>query len=51
LMFYDLIIPPLIFLISIGVSFIDVAVAQYLWILVFIAKIVTRRRFSKIHNF
>jgi uncharacterized membrane protein len=51
LMFYDLIIPPLIFLISIGVSFIDVAVAQYLWILVFVAKIVTRRRFSKIHNF
>jgi uncharacterized membrane protein len=51
LMFYDLIIPPLIFLISIGVSFIDVAVAQYLWILVFVAKIVTRRRFSRIHNF
>ena len=51
LMFYDLIIPPLIFLISIGVSFIDFAVAQYLWIFIFVAKIVTRRTFSKIRNF
>jgi uncharacterized membrane protein len=51
LMFYDLIIPPSIFLISIGVSFIDFAVAQYLWILVFVAKIVMRRRVSKTRNF
>jgi hypothetical protein len=50
-MFYDLIIPPSIFLISIGVSFIDFAIAQDLWIFIFVAKIVTRRRFSKIHNF
>jgi uncharacterized membrane protein len=51
LTFYELIIPPSIFLISIGVSFIDFAIAPYLWILIFVAKIVTRRRFSKIHNF
>lgn len=48
LMFYDLLIPPGIFLISIGISFIDIQVAQYFWILIFVAKIVERKRFSKI---
>ena len=48
LMFYDLLIPPGIFLISIGISFIDIQVAQYFWILIFVAKIVSRKRFSKI---
>jgi hypothetical protein len=47
-MFYDLIIPPGIFMISIGISFIDIRVAQYFWILVFVVKIVTRKRFSEI---
>jgi uncharacterized membrane protein len=48
LMLYELSIPPGIFLISIGISFIDIRVAQYLWILVFVTKIFTRKRFSKI---
>ncbi len=47
-MFYDLTIPPGIFLISIGISFIDIQVAQYFWILVFVVKIVARKRFSEI---
>jgi uncharacterized membrane protein len=47
-MFYDLTIPPGIFMISIGISFVDIQVAQYFWILVFVAKIVARKRFSEI---
>jgi hypothetical protein len=47
-MLYDLSIPPGIFLISIGISFIDIQVAQYFWILVFVVKIVVRKRFSEI---
>jgi hypothetical protein len=47
-MLYDLSIPPGIFLISIGISFIDIQIALYFWILVFVVKIVTRRRFSEI---
>lgn len=47
-MFYDLIIPPGIFLISAGISLINIQVAQYLWIIVFAAKILTRKRFSEI---
>ena len=48
LMLYDLLIPTGIFMISIGVSFIDIKVAQYFWILIFVVKIVARKRFSKI---
>jgi len=47
LMLYDLFIPPGIFLISIGISFIDIQVAHYFWLLVFVSKILTRKRFSK----
>jgi len=47
-MLYDLSMPPGIFLISIGISFIDIQVAQYFWILVFVVKIVARKRFSEI---
>jgi hypothetical protein len=45
---YDLAIPPVIFLISIGISFIDIQVAQYFWILLIAAKIIVRRRYSEI---
>ena len=48
LMAYDLAIPPGIFLISIGISFIDIRVAQYFWILVFVARIIVRKRYSEI---
>jgi len=48
LMLYDLLIPTGIFIISIGVSFIDIKVAQYFWILIFVVKIVARKRFAKI---
>jgi uncharacterized membrane protein len=48
LMVYDLAIPPGVFLISIGISFIDIQVAQYFWIVVFVAKVVLRKRFSEI---
>ena len=48
LMLYDLLIPVGIFLISIGISFIDVQVAQYFWILIIVGKIVARKRYSKI---
>ncbi len=47
-MLYDLTIAPGIFLISIGISFIDIQVAQYFWLLVFVVKIVARKRFSEI---
>jgi len=47
-MLYDLSIPPGIFLISIGISFIDIQVAQYFWVLLFVVKIVARKRFSEI---
>jgi uncharacterized membrane protein len=47
-MLYDLTIPPGIFLISIGISFIDIQVAQYFWLLVFVVKIVARKRYSEI---
>ncbi len=47
-MFYDLTIPPGIFLISIGISFIDLQVAQYFWLLVFVGKIVARKRLSEV---
>ncbi len=47
-MLYDLTIPPGIFMISIGISFVDIQVAQYFWILVFVAKIATRKRLSEI---
>jgi hypothetical protein len=47
-MLYDLTLPPGIFMISIGISFVDIQVAQYFWILVFVAKIVARKRFSEI---
>jgi uncharacterized membrane protein YqgA involved in biofilm formation len=47
-MLYDLTIPPGIFMISIGISFVDIQVAQYFWILLFVAKIVARKRFSEI---
>lgn len=45
---YDLAIPPVIFLISIGISFIDIQAAQYFWILLIAAKIIVRRRYSEI---
>lgn len=45
---YDLAIPPVIFLISIGISFIDLKVAQYFWVLLIAAKIIVRRRYSEI---
>src|SRR5215831_20782631 len=48
LMLYDLLIPTGIFMISIGVSFIDIRVAQYFWILIFVVKIIARKRFAKI---
>lgn len=47
---YDLAIPPVIFLISIGISFIDTRVAQYFWILILAAKIIVRRRYSEVLN-
>jgi hypothetical protein len=47
-MLYDLSIPPGIFLISIGISFINIQVVQYFWLLVFVVKIVARKRFSQI---
>jgi hypothetical protein len=47
-MLYDLLIPTGIFMISIGVSFIDIRVAQYFWILIFVVKIIARKRFAKI---
>lgn len=50
LMLYDLLIPTGIFMISIGVSFVDIKVAQYFWILIFVVKIVWRKRFAKIRK-
>jgi uncharacterized membrane protein len=47
LMLYDLLIPVGIFLISIGISFIDIQVAQYFWILIIVAKIVARKKYPK----
>jgi uncharacterized membrane protein YqgA involved in biofilm formation len=47
LMLYDLLIPAGIFLISIGISFIDIRVAQYFWILIIVAKIVARKKYPK----
>jgi hypothetical protein len=47
-MLHDLTIPPGIFLISIGISSIDIQVAQYFWLLVFVVKIVARKRYSEI---
>jgi len=47
-MVYDLAIPPGIFLISIAISFIDIQVAQYFWIVIFVAKVIVRKRFSEI---
>ena len=49
-MLYDLLIPTGIFMISIGVSFVDIKVAQYFWILIFVVKIVWRKRFAKIRK-
>jgi hypothetical protein len=43
-MLYDLVVPPGIFMISIGISLIDIQVAQYSWILIFVAKVITRKR-------
>jgi uncharacterized membrane protein len=48
LMLYDLLIPVCIFLISIGISFIDIQVAQYFWILIIVAKVVARKMYPKI---
>ena len=48
LMLYDLLIPTGIFIISIGVSFIEIKAAQYFWILIFVVKIIARKRFAKI---
>jgi uncharacterized membrane protein len=47
MMFYDLLIPVGIFLISIGISFIDIQIAQYFWILIIVAKIVARKMYPK----
>ncbi len=44
---YDLLIPVGIFLISIGISFIDLQVAQYFWILIIAVKIVVRKMYPK----
>jgi uncharacterized membrane protein len=47
-MLYDLAVPPGIFMTSIGISLIDIRIAQYSWILIFVVKIVIRKRFSEI---
>lgn len=44
---YDLLIPVGAFLIAIGISFIDLQVAQYFWILIIVAKIVVRKLYPK----
>ena len=50
LMLYALTVQPRTFLISIAISFIDIRVAQYFWILVFAAKIVARKVLPEIVN-
>jgi hypothetical protein len=41
----QVIIPPLIFASSIAISFVDIQIAQYFWILIVPAKIIIQRRY------
>jgi hypothetical protein len=40
------IIPSLVFISSIGISFIDIQVAQYFWLVIFPAQLFVRRKFA-----
>jgi hypothetical protein len=41
----QVIIPPLIFASSIAISFVDIQIAQYFWILIVPVKIIIQRRY------
>ena len=47
-MLIDSIVSPVVFLLSILVSFIDIPIAYYFWIVIIPTKIILRKRYSKL---